>query len=786
MIKNFFNVAWRNLWKNKGFSLTNITGLAIGMTCTMLIFLWVHSERSWDKDQKGYEHIYHVYANRDFNGNITTGPDMMQPLAAAAKSNFPEIESATYASFEDTRLFTVGDKRLNRNIIHISPDFFDVFSYETIQGNPAQAAKDPDALILTETTANTLFGSTDIIGKEVEVNNNRIAFVKAVIKDVPRNSTIQFEALVPINPSSPQVIKGASDWVNCGNRVFFKLAPGADVAALQTKVLNLVKEKAEGENPTTRGSLILHPMKKWRLYGEFRDGVNVGGRIEYVNLFSWIAVIILMIACVNFMNLSTSRSEKRAKEVGIRKTLGSMRGQLLAQFVAESLLLSVAAFLVAAVAVFTILPAFSMLLKQDILIPYSNINTWLMTIGIVILTGLIAGSYPAFYLSGFNPVKVLKGSFLPGKQGLLPRKILVTGQFIVSVLLLSATIIIYQQLQHVKNRNAGYNKNNLLMINSSADTDKNFAALKNDLLQSGKIESVNRTSSPVTNVFMSTSGIRWDGAPEKNNLVIGFLFAHDDFAKTMQVHVAEGRDFRSGDSNTVMFNKAAIKTMGLTNPVGRTIRWAGKERRIVGVIDDMIMTSPYEPASPLMVCYEPNWSGRINVRVQQNADMKLALAGIESVFKKYSIEYPFEYRFVDEDYGQKFSNEQLIGRLSLIFAGLAIFICCLGLFGLVASTMERRKKEIGIRKVLGASVQGLLLLMSKDFLLLIAIAFAIAIPAAWWFMSRWLQNFDYRINIGAGLFVLVGLILLTVTLLTVGLNALKAAMNKPVKSLRSE
>lgn len=786
MIRNFFTIAWRNLWKNKGFSLTNITGLAIGMTCTLLIFLWVYSERSWDKDQANYDHIYHVYANRDFNGSITTGPDMMFPLPKAAKANFPEVTAATLVSFEDTRLFSVGDKKINKSVLTVSPDFFDVFTYQTVHGNAAEAVKDPNAVILTEKTANALFNSTDIIGKEIEVNNNRMAIVKAVLKDVPRNSTLQFEALLPINPSSPEIQRSESDWVNCGNRVFFKTLPSANIAALQTKVLNLVKEKSEGENPTTRGSIILHPMNKWRLYGEFSDGVNVGGRIEYVNLFSWIAVIILLIACVNFMNLSTSRSEKRAKEVGIRKTLGSMRKQLLGQFVSESILLSIIAFFIATIAVLTILPAFSLLLDQEIAIPYRNVNTWLLVIAVVFLTGIIAGSYPAFYLSGFNPVKVLKGTFLPGKQGMIPRKILVTGQFIVSVLLLSATLIIYKQLQHVKNRNSGYNKNNLVMINSSADADRSFAALKNDLLQTGKIEAVNRTSGPVTNVFMQTSGIRWQGAPVKNNLVIGFMFAHDDFAKTMQVNISEGRDFRAGDSNTVLFNKAAIKTMGLTNPVGRIINWAGRDRRIVGVIEDMIMTSPYEPASPLMICYESNWSGRINVRLAKNADVKTALAGMETIYKKYSVEYPFEYRFVDEEYGKKFNNEQLIGRLSLIFAGLAIFICCLGLFGLVASTMERRKKEIGIRKVLGASVQGLLVLMSKDFLVLIAVAFAVAIPAAWWGMSKWLQNFDYRIQIGAGLFVMVGLILLVVTITTVGLNALKAAMNKPVKSLRSE
>lgn len=786
MIKNFFLVAWRNLWRNKGFSLTNIAGLSIGMTCTLLIFLWVYNERSWDRSQKHYDRIYHIYANRDFNGTINTGPDMMYPLAKALKESYPEVEQSAIASFEDTRLLSVGDKRVNRNVITVSPDFFEVFSYDAIAGNPSAAAKDPDALIVTESTAKILFGTTNVLNKEVEVKNSRMAVIKAVLKDLPANSTVQFEALLPFNPSAPNIQRAENDWVNCGNRVFIKTTADANIPALQTKIMDLIRQRSEGDNPTTKGSVILHPMKKWRLFGEFRDGINVGGRIEYVNLFSWIAVIILLIACVNFMNLSTSRSEKRAKEVGIRKTLGSERKQLLAQFITESIFLSVIAFVISALAVWFILPSFESLLNQKIEIPYNNLYTWLCALAVVLVTGIIAGSYPAVYLSGFNPVKVLKGSFMPGRKGLLPRKILVTGQFIVSVVLLSATLIIFKQLQYVKNRNAGYNKNNLVMVNSSPDADRSYDALKNDLLQSGMVKAVNRTSNPITNIFMSTSGIDWDGAPKSNNLVIGFLFAHDDFAKTLQVKINEGRDFRRGDTNTVLFNQAAIKTMGIENPVGKTIRWAGRERKIIGIIDDMIMTSPYAPADPLMVCYENNWSSRMNLRLAEKTDTRKALARIEEIFKKYSIEYPFEYRFVDEEYGQKFNNEQLIGRLSLIFAGLAIFICCLGLFGLVSSAMERRKKEIGIRKVLGASVRGLLLLMSKDFLVLVAIAFGIAIPAAWWAMNNWLQNFNYRIDIGIGMFVIVGLILLAVTFITVALNAAKAAMNKPVKSLRSE
>jgi putative ABC transport system permease protein len=786
MFTTYIKLAWRNLVKHKVFSFINIAGLTIGMACTLLILVWVYNERSWDRNNKHYDTIYHVMCNRDFNGEINTGQDMMYPLPKAAKASFPEIEHAAIVSFGETTLFTSGDKRLNKSTLTVSPEFFDIFSYEPLQGNLSTAVKDADAVILTESTAKALFGNVNVINQPVEINNHRTGYVKAVIKDVPRNSTLQFEGLIPFNPSSPDIIKSETEWVNCGNRVFFQTHSGTNIPALASKVMKLVQEHTEGENPTTRGSIVLHPMSKWRLYGDFSNGVNTGGRIEYVNLFTWIAVIILIIACVNFMNLSTARSEKRAKEVGIRKTLGSERKQLLYQFISESLLLSVLAFVLAAVIVIALVPTFSQLLKEDLVIPFKQPVTWVLVAAMILVTGLVAGSYPAFYLSGFNPIKVLKGTFLPGKQALLPRKILVTFQFIASIILISATVVIYKQLQYVKDRDLGYDQDNLVMVNSTPATDKSFDALKNDLLQTGLVSSVNRTSSPITDIYMSTSGIRWVGAPPSSNLVIGFIFTNEDFAQTVRTKILDGRDFRSGDSNSVVFNKEAIKLMGLKAPVGTKINWAGKERTIVGVLDDMVITSPYKPADPLMLVYENKWSGRLNLRLAKNADLKNALAAVENTYKKYSVEYPFEYKFIDEEFNQKFINEQLIGKLSVIFAGLAIFICCLGLFGLVASSIERRRKEIGIRKVLGASLQQLLLLMSKEFLWLVALAFVVAIPIAWWGMNKWLQNYSYRTDISVGVFAMVGIVILFIALLTVSLNASRAALSNPVKTLRSE
>lgn len=785
MIKNYFKVAWRNLVRNKTFSLINVLGLAIGMACTMLIALWVYNERNWDRYNSNYENVYHVFSNRNFNGEISTGPDMMYPLPAAAREAFPDLEHAALVSFPGTTLMGNGDTRINKQTLTVSPEFFDIFSFDFIKGNK-DVLKDPDAIVLTQSTAKAVFGSTDVIGQQVRINNIRSAIVKAIVKDVPQNSTLQFDGLIPFNPSSPETKRSEDDWVNCGNRVFFQLKPSASVASMETNVINLIRKRTSGENPTTRGSVILHPMEKWRLFEEFKGGKNTGGRIQYVNLFTWVAVVILIIACVNFMNLSTARSEKRAREVGIRKTLGSGKKQLIAQFLSESVLLALFSFLVATAIVYSVLPAFRQMLNMELIVPYSEPALWGIVVGIILMTGIVAGGYPAFYLSDFMPVKVLKGTILQGRQAVLPRKILVTSQFIASIILISATLIIYQQLQHVKKRDIGYDTNNLIQLNSSRDLNNNFEAFRNDLQRAGILSSVVRTSTPLTTILGFTSGIRWAGAPENAQLVIGFLFSDQNFAKTLNAKMLEGRDFRQGDSNSVIFNKEAIRLMGMNSPVGKEINWAGRQRTIVGVVDNMVMTSPYEAAAPMMVSYEDKWSNFTNIRLVPGVDVRKAISAIESVYKKYSQEYPFEFRFIDDEFNRKFINEQLIGKLAVIFAGLSIFVCCLGLFGLVSFTIERKTKEIGIRKVLGASVRQVLILMSREFLILVGLAFLVAIPAAWWAMNEWLKNFSYRIDIGLGVFVLVGLITLVIALLTVGLNASAAALRNPVKTLRSE
>lgn len=785
MLFNYFKLAYRNLLKNRFFTFLNITGLSIGMAATLLIFLWVYSESSWDKDNEKYDRIHHVMVNRNFNGEINTGSDMMFPLPAAAMSSIPEVEKASVTGFPSTVLLTVGEKKLNRQSVTTTPEFLDIFTVEFLEGEPA-GLQDPDGILVTESTARSLFNRINIVGEAVKLNTDRTVYVKAVVKDPARTNTVQFDLLQSFNPSAQWVKEAQSDWVNCGNRVFFLLREGADKKSVEAKTLALIKQKTGSENPTTRGEIILHPMKRWRLYEEFREGINTGGRIQYVQLFTWIAIVILLIACVNFMNLSTARSEKRAKEVGIRKTLGSMRQQLVFQFIAESVLMAIASFLVAVLIVWITVPPFSSLLNQPIRLPFQDPYWWLLGGGVVLLTGIIAGSYPAFYLSGFNPVKVLKGSFSLGKANLTPRKVLVTAQFTISILLISATLLIYQQINFVQQRDLGYKQENLLMVNSSAQLDRQLSAFKNELYATGWVESVNRTGNQITDLFGYTSGIRMSGMPQSDNLVIGFMFTDADFAKTVQAKVLDGRDFLASDTNQVIFNKAAIEVMGIKDPVGKEIEWAGRTRKIVGVIDNMVINSPYAAPDPMMLVQGGGWAGRINIRFKEGVDIKKAVAKIEQLHNQLSPDYLFEYRFIDDFFNEKFNNEKLVGTLAVIFSGLAIFVCCLGLFGLVSFAIERRKKEIGIRKVLGASVQQLLLLLSKEFAVLIALAFLIAIPMTWWMMNGWLSNYAYRISINPFVFLLVAAAVAIIAWITISLNASRTALKNPVTSLRSE
>jgi len=785
MIKNYFKIAWRNLFRNKGFSLTNILGLTIGITCTIFILLWVHDERTYDKFQKNYDNIYQVMANRDFKNNIMTDPNMVLPLASSLQKTYPQIKNAVVTTQGESHIFSYGDNKIKKTGLTVGGNFFDMFSWKFIKGDPLTALTDPSSIVLTQSAAKTFFGNADPINKILKIDNQENVKVSAVVTDPPGNSTLQFDFVKAFNYSDPDVKKAMNEWTNSSWHVYLQTAPGANVTTLDKNINILKKQHSPDDRVST---YFAFPMNKWRLYSDFKDGKNVGGMIEYVRLFTIIAIIILLIACVNFMNLSTARSEKRAKEVGVRKTLGSGKKQLILQFFSESMILSLIAFILSVIAVYLLLPSFNTLVDKHLSPDLSQPLIWIGALSIIVFTGVIAGSYPALYLSSFNPVKVLKGTFLAGKKAVIPRRVLVVSQFVISILLISATIIVYQQIQHVKNRDLGYNDNNLIMIPSTPDVSKNYPVIKQELLKTGMINAVTRTFSPITEVWWKTPAPDWQGKPEDVQIIVTGFSTDADFTKTLGVKVLQGKDFSGlpSDSSAIMLNKAAVTAMGLKDPIGMQMRYGSKTYTVTGVTGNVVMESPFKPVEPMMIFYRPDQSNIVDIRLNQSVGLPKALKSIESIFKTYNPSVPFEYQFADQEFGKKFITEELISKLINIFAGLAIFICCIGLAGLASFTIEKRIREIGIRKVLGASANRILLLISKEFLKLVLIAFVIAVPIAWWAMNSWLQKYDYRIDISLWLFVTVGFGILLLTLIVVSLNTLRAATSNPVKSLRSE
>jgi ABC-type antimicrobial peptide transport system permease subunit len=566
------------------------------------------------------------------------------------------------------------------------------------------------------------------------------------------------------------------------------LKPNASVASVNAK-LKTFKPKYDKDDP--KWEMFIYPLSRWRLYSSFTNGVeDGGGLIEYVRMFSIIAAFILLIACINFMNLSTARSEKRAKEVGIRKVVGARKGILISQFIGESILLAFIAGIIAVVIVQFSLPGFNKLLNEKIFIQYDNINEWLYFLGFIVFTGILAGSYPAFFLSSFQPIKVLKGTFKKAHALVTPRKVLVVLQFTFAIILIICTIIVKQQIDYARDRDTGYNKNNLIYHLFTGDIQKNFSLIKNELLSSGVASSVTKTSAPLTQSWSDGWGQEWEGK-DPNDKTDFYRYNEDEgLGVTAGLTFVQGRDFDlkqfPTDSNGVILNESALKVMKFKNPMGKIIKDNGQNWHVVGVIKDFILTSPYQPTRPMLIYGAKAWFNTMLIKFNDKNSTAENLKKAETIFKKYNPEYPFEYKFIDEEYARKFQNEQFIGILAGIFAGLTIFISCLGLFGLATYMAENRIKEIGVRKVLGASVTGITTLLSKDFLKLVIVSFFIAAPVAWWAMNAWLKDYPYHVSVQWWVFVMAGLLSIVIALLTVSHQAIRAAVANPVKSLRTE
>ncbi|BAU54397.1 ABC transporter permease [Mucilaginibacter gotjawali] len=794
MIKNYLKIAWRNLVNNRVYSALNILGLAAGMAVALLIGLWVANEFSYDKFLPDYKSLYQVELNfTDPHEGEHTQQAVSLPIADVLRKEYPEVKYVAETDWMGQHDLLVGTKKLYMNGAAIGSDFLKMFQYPLIKGNKNDVLKDPFSIVLTESTAKALFGNTDPMGKLVKVDNKYNLKVTGIMNDIPKNSTLQFNYLMPFsfNEATQDWMKNArSTYYNNSFQIFVQLKPGVDYATLAPKIRNIVYNGGPKMRPV-KPVVLLHPVADWHLYADFKNGKEVGGFIDYVRMFSIIGILVLLIACINFMNLSTARSEKRAREVGVRKAIGSQRKDLIFQFLTESVLITFIAFLFSVLFTQLALPSFNSLTGSEVRIAYSSPLFWIVMILYVLITGLLAGSRPAFYLSSFNPVKVLKGTIQIGKAAALPRKILVVLQFSCSIALIISTIIVYQQIQYAKDRPTGYSADRLVTTDMSDDLNNHYDALKNDLLATGIVESVARASSPITGVYWHTGIEKWPGqGVGELGINVGAVSVSDSYFKTVGMKLAKGRDFLtnwSADTSNIIINEAAVRRMGLKEPLNQLVTFDGinGQAKIVGVVKDALMESPFTPVEPTVFVHGRG-SNFALYRLSQRTNTHDAIEKIGKIFDKYNPAYPFSYRFVDDEYNGKFNLEVLVGKLAGIFAGLAIFISCLGLFGLAAYVAEQRTKEIGIRKVLGASITQVWLLLSRDFILLVMISCVIACPVALYFLGNWLRKYDYRITIGPGVFMLAAVVALVITILTISFQAIKAALSNPVKSLRSE
>ncbi len=794
MIKNYLKIAWRNMLNNKVYSALNIVGLAAGMAVALLIALWVVNEYSYDKFLPGYKSLYQVELNfTDPHEGEHTQQAVSLPIADVLRKQYPEVKYVAESDWMGQHDLLIGAKKLYMNGGAVGSDFLKMFQYPLIKGNVNSVLKDAFSIVLTESTAKALFGDADPMGKMVKIDNKYNLKVTGILKNVPKNATLQFNYLMPFsfNEQTQDWMKTArTTYYNNSFQIFVQLKPGVDYAKLAPKIRNIVYNGGPKMRPV-KPAVLFHPVADWHLYSEFKNGKESGGFIDYVRMFSIIGILVLVIACINFMNLSTARSEKRAREVGVRKAIGSQRKDLIFQFLTESVLITFIAFLLSVVFVQLALPSFNDLTGDAVSVPYSDPIFWVIMITYVLATGLVAGSRPAFYLSSFNPVKVLKGTIRVGRAAALPRKILVVLQFTCSIALIISTTIVYQQIQHAKDRPTGYSADRLVTTDMSDDLNNHYDALKNDLLQTGTVESVAKASSPVTGVYWHTGIEKWAGQePGELAINVGAVLVSDSYFKTVGMKLKEGRDFSSAwsaDTSNVIINEAAVKRMGLKQPINQIITFDGINgpSRIIGVVKDALMDSPFTPVEPTVFIHGRGGNFAL-YRLSASANAHKAIEKIGKIFDRYNPAYPFSYRFVDNEYNQKFSLEVLVGKLAGIFAGLAIFISCLGLFGLAAYVAEQRTKEIGVRKVLGASIGQVWLLLSRDFIFLVMISCLIASPLALYFLHGWLLKYDYRISIGPGVFVLSAIAALIITIITISFQAIKAALTNPVKSLRSE
>ncbi len=786
MLKNYLRIIYRNLLRSKAFSIINISGLAIGMAAAILILLWVENERSTDRFYSNTDRIYQLYSRDKFNGQLHAWPATPEVLEPVLQKNYPEIEAAARYTFINF-LVSAGEKRFVLSGGFADSSFLTLFDFPFVSGNAAALSRGGSSIVLTEQLARSLFGNDQAIGKTVRIDSTDDFTVTGVLKDLPANTTFDFQYLLPWDYRKKIGFDNTS-WGFTTVATYVQLRPGASQALFDEKIKRVIID----HSPVTI-QVFTQPLNRLYLYATDDNGRLVAGRIETVRLFTLIAIFILLIACINFMNLSTARSERRAREVGIRKVMGAYRQSLLLQFIGESVLFSLIAFVLALFLVQISLPAFNRLSGHVLFVDYHNPAHWLFAAGFVLLTGAIAGSYPALYLSSFRPAAVLRGSFQKVNALVTVRKTLVVLQFTFAIILIIGTIIIQRQVEYGKDRDAGYNRNNLVYTFTNGAISSHFDLIKQELIGSGAAIGVTRSANPITRRWGSALGFRWQGSTETDTRTQFIQMGSDaDFVKTTGVKLLQGRDIDikeyPSDSTAMLLNESAVEEMRLKNPLGMIVtRDGGSKWTVVGVVKDFILESPFDSRITPTMITGPNYFFQvihIKLNPANTTAADLALAG--NIFKKYNPLYPFEYYFTDDWYARKFELEQRTGTMAALFAGLTIFISCLGLFGLASYMAENRIKEIGIRKLLGASVAGIAALLSKDFAKLVLVSIVLASPIAWLAMDHWLQDYSYRVPVGPWIFILAGSAAMLIALLTICFQAIRAAMTNPAKSLRAQ
>ena len=794
MYKSYFKIGWRNLLKNKSYSLINISGLAIGLAVAIVIGLWVFDELSFNKSFKNYSRIANVYHHLTFGSDTFTESGAPPLFAVELKNNFAEFESVALTSYQVDHLISYEETKFSKPGLFVEPQFLEMFSLKMLRGSTS-ALKEVHSIVLSKTFADAVLGNNPI-GKMMKLDNRDNLIVTGVYEDFPSNSEFsEIQMLIPMEyyfTTSETARKQMNSWEDISFQCFVLLNDKTTLLQAESKIKNLLFERGSDDMKSIKPEGILFPIEKWHLYAEFKDGKNFGGKIQFVWMFGLIGVFVLLLACINFMNLSTAQSEKRSKEVGIRKVMGSVRNQLVNQFLSESLMVVTISFLFAIVIVVLCLPLLNEIASKKMTIPWGNSYLIFTTLIFIVVTSILAGSYPAFYLSSFNPVKVLKGTFRAGRFAALPRKTMVVFQFTISITLIIGTVVVFQQIQHAKDRPVGFDRERIIQIKvSTEDLSKaNYNSLRHDLLTTGMVDNMAKSYFPITGGMSADASLTWEGKDPNSQPLVALNSCSHDFPKTNGFQFIEGRDFSrefTTDSSAVIVNEMAAKLLSNGSVIGKKLKFGyGKEREIVGVIKDQVRWTPYSKQSPHMYYVNYEEMGYLTIRINSAADLRMALDKIKAVIEKYDAGSPFDYKFQDDDYARLFNDEERMGKLASVLAVLAIFISCLGLFGLASFTASQRTKEIGIRKVLGATIFHVWKMLSRDFVWLVMLAILVAAPLAYYFSNQWLQQYDYRIEISWWVFVITAFGAVIITIFTVSFQAVKAAMMNPVNSLKSE